>query len=100
MVVLDDLEQPSSSHQTSERNGEPVRKKCMLEKLLDTTFSDSADSSVTVSHNELVMAELSRYKSEPVLELKKNHWSGGTSIPQLVSHGTEIFRGGGNICSI
>ena len=40
-------------------NGEPVRKKCMLEKLLGTSFSDSGDSSVTVSHNELVMAKLS-----------------------------------------
>ena len=47
LVVLDDLEQPSSSHQTRERSGEPVRKKCILEKLLGTTFSDSADSSVT-----------------------------------------------------
>ena len=63
------LEQSSSSHQTSEGSSEPVRKKCMLEKILGTTFSEGADSSVTVSHNELVMAEISRYKSEP-LELK------------------------------
>jgi len=52
----------------------------MLEKLLGTFFSDSTDTSVTVSYNELVMAELSRYKSELILELKgkpldwrKNH---------------------------
>ena len=28
-VVLDDLEQQSSSHQISESSGEPVKKKCM-----------------------------------------------------------------------
>ena len=43
----------------------------MLEKLLGTCFSDNGDSSVTVSHNELVMAELRRYKSEAVLELNE-----------------------------
>ena len=42
---------------------------CVLEKLLGTSFSDNGDSSVRVSHNELVMAELTRYKSEAVLEL-------------------------------
>ena len=74
MVILDDS--PNSHQttanettQTSDSNGGPVRKKCMLEKLLGTSFSDNGDSSVTVSHNELVMAELSRYKSEAVLEL-------------------------------
>ena len=45
------LKQSSSSHQTSEESGEPVKKKCMLEKLLGTTFSESTDNSVTVSLN-------------------------------------------------
>ena len=57
-MILDEL---SNSHQTtanettqtSVSNGEPVRKKCMLEKLLGISHSDSGDSSVTVSHNEL-----------------------------------------------
>ena len=69
LVVLDNLKQSSSSHQTSQRGGEPVRKKCMLEKLLCTTSLERAHSSVIVTHNELVMAELSHYKSEPALEL-------------------------------
>ena len=52
-------------------NGEPVRKKCMLEKLLGDTFSNNnLESSVMASFNELVLAELSRYKAEPLLELK------------------------------
>jgi len=42
----------------------------MLEKLLGTSFSDNTDTSVMVSYNELVMAELSRYKSQMILELK------------------------------
>ena len=41
----------------------------MLEKLLCTTSLESAHSSVIVTHYELVMAELSHCKSEPVLEL-------------------------------
>ena len=64
--VQADQEQTSSG-----TSGEPVRKKCMLEKLLGDTFSNNhLDNSVTVSFNELVQAELSRYKSEPLLELK------------------------------
>ena len=54
VVAVDDLEQPSSS-QTNKRSGDsggPVRNKCML---LGTTFSDNANTSVTVSHSELVM---------------------------------------------
>ena len=73
VVAMDDLEQTSSS-QINERSGDsgvPVRKKCMLEKLLGTTFSDNADTSVTVSYSELVIAELSRYKSQPILGLKR-----------------------------
>ena len=69
---MDDLEQPSSS-QINKRSGDsgaPIRKKGMLEKLLGTTFSDNADTSVTVSYSELVMAELSCYKSELILGLK------------------------------
>jgi len=42
----------------------------MLEKLLGTSFSEHIDTSVAVSYNELVIAELSHYKSEPILELK------------------------------
>jgi len=52
----------------------------MLKKLLGTSFSEHTDTSVAVSYNEMVMAELSHYKSEPILELKgkplewwKNH---------------------------
>ena len=63
-----DRDQEQTSSGTS---GEPVRKKCMLEKLLGDTFSSScSDNSVTVSFNEIVQAELCRYKSEPLLELK------------------------------
>ena len=48
------------------------KKKCALEKPLGDTFSSAnPDSSLSVSLNELVLAELSRYKSEPVLELKE-----------------------------
>ena len=68
LIVLD--EQPPDSGHNRGDSGEPVRKKCMLGKLLGTSFSDSSDTSVTVSYNELVMAELSRYKSEPILKLK------------------------------
>ena len=78
LIVLD--EQPPDSGHSRGDFGKPVRKKCMLEKLLGTFFSNSTDTSVTVSYNKLVMAELSRYKSEPILELKgkpldlwKNH---------------------------
>ena len=69
VVAVDDLEQTSSS-QTNKRSGDsggPVRKKCML---LGTTFSDNADTSVTVSHSELVMTELNHYKSKPILQLR------------------------------
>ena len=67
LMVLDEHEQPPDGDHSS---GEPVRKKCMLEKLLGTSFSENTDTSVTVSYNELVIAELSCYKSEPILELK------------------------------
>jgi len=75
LVVLDDTdERPPDGHHSSGDSGEPVKKKCMLEKLLGTSFSEHTDTSVAVSYNELVMAELSRYKSEPILELKgKSH---------------------------
>ena len=76
--VLD--EQPPDSGHSRGDSGEPVRKKCMLEKLLGTSFSENTDTSFTVSYNELVMAKLSCHKSEPILELKgkpldwwKNH---------------------------
>ena len=50
----------------------PHTKKCALEKLLGSTFSSvNPDSWFPVSFNELVQAELSRYKSEPVVGLKK-----------------------------
>jgi len=52
----------------------------MLEKLLGISFSEHTDTSVAVPYNELVMAELSHYKSEPMFQLKgkplewwKNH---------------------------
>ena len=42
------------------------KKKCCLEKILGNTFSVvNTDSSLSVSFNELVLAEVSRYKSEP-----------------------------------
>ena len=48
------------------------KKKCALGKLLGDTFSSTnPDSSLSVSLSELVLAELSQYKSEPVLELKE-----------------------------
>ena len=77
--VLEDTEPLASSSQvqadqkqtSSETSGEPVRKKCVLEKLLGDTFSsDHLDNSVTVLFNELVQVDLSRYKAEPLLELK------------------------------
>ena len=82
-VVLEDTEPLANSCETDQSqtssnmnsctgtNGEPVRKKCMLEKLLGDTFSNNnLESSVMASFNELVLAELSRYKAEPLLELK------------------------------
>ena len=48
--AVDGLKQPLSS-QINNRSGDsgaPVRKKCMLEKVLGTTFPDNADTSVTV----------------------------------------------------
>ena len=81
-LVLEDTEPLANSCETYQSqtssnmssytgsNGEPVRKKCMLEKLLGDTFSNNnLENSVMVSFNELVLAELSRYKSEPLLEL-------------------------------
>jgi len=53
----------------------PPKKKCVLEKLLGSTFSQTAENSeslLSVLFNELVRAELSWYKSEQVLELKEN----------------------------
>ena len=82
-VVLEDTEPLANSCETDQSqtssnmnsctgtNGEPVRKKCMLEKLLGDTFSNNnLESSVMASFNELVLAELSRYKAESLLELK------------------------------
>ena len=82
-VVLEDTEPLANSCETDQSqtssnmnsctgtNGEPVRKKCMLEKLLGDTFSNNnLESSVMASFNELVLAELSHYKAEPLLELK------------------------------
>lgn len=49
-------------------------KKCALEKLLGDTFSTlnaSCDSSFSVSLTDLVVGELTRYKAEPVAELKE-----------------------------
>ena len=99
-MVLDEHEQPPDGDHSS---GEPVRKKCMLEKLLGISFSENTDTSVTVSHNELVIAELSRYKSEPTLELKgkplewwKDHQH---SYPNLSCMAKKIFRDSGNISS-
>ena len=44
----------------------------------DTFSSVNPDSSLSVSLNELVLAGLSQYKSEPVLELRKSHWKSGS----------------------
>lgn len=61
-----------STEDTSEESDHPSpAKKCALEKLLGDTFSTNPDSSLSVSFGELVLAELSRYKSEPVLDLKE-----------------------------
>ena len=51
----------------------PPKKKSALEKLLGGTFSVSGtDSSLCVSLNELTLAEVSRYKSEPILDLNES----------------------------
>ena len=76
----------------------------------DTFSFANHESSLSVSLNELVLAELSRYKSEPVLELKekplewwKSHHQ--SYIPPSSQHGTEatslpserLFSTAGNI---
>ena len=65
----------SEEHQsTAESSTESKSKKCVLEKLLGDNFTANAtcESSFSVSLTDLVvLGELSRYKSEPVLELKK-----------------------------
>ena len=89
------------------------KKKCALEKLLGDTFpSANHESSLSVSLNELVLVELSRYKSEPVLELHVNEkplewWKSHhqSYIPPSSQHGTEatslpserLFSTAGNI---
>ena len=62
----------SSSNAVSESS--QSIKKCALEKLLGDTFSTlnaSCDSSFSVSLTDLVVGELTRYKAEPVAELKE-----------------------------
>ena len=76
----------------------------------DTFSFANHESSLSVSLNELVLVELSRYKSEPVLELKekplewwKSHYQ--SYIPPSSQHGTEatslpserLFSTAGNI---
>lgn len=64
----------SEEHQsTAESSTKSKSKKCVLEKLLGDTFTANAtcESSFSVSLTDLVLDELSRYKSEPVLELKE-----------------------------
>ena len=65
----------SSTGQESELSeGSPTKKKkTCLEKLLGEKFQTEPQSTgvVTVSRDELVQAEVSRYKSEPILRLSK-----------------------------
>jgi len=77
--VLEDTEPMASSSQvqadqeqtSSGTSGDPVKKKCTLEKLLGDIFSNNRlDNSITVSFNELFQVEFSHYKSESLLELK------------------------------
>lgn len=60
-----------SAESSNDSNHPPPTKKCALEKLLGDTFSSNRESSLSVSLNDLVLAELSRYKSEPILEVKE-----------------------------
>ena len=66
--------QPVSSSTGQESEGSPTKKKkTCLEKLLGEKFQTEPQSTgvVTVSRDELVQAEVSRYKSEPILRLSK-----------------------------
>ena len=101
LIVLG--EQPPDSGHSRGDSGEPMRKKCLVGKLFRSSFCDNADSSVTVSYNELVMAELSRYEFELILELKgkplhKSVEKLSALIPKFITHGSEVFSSSGNIC--
>ena len=65
----------------------PPAKKTALEVLLGNFFSENPVTSVTVTFTEIVMAEVSRYKYEPLLPLKMkiSEWwrSHSPSYPNL-----------------
>ena len=77
--------QPVHSSSERESDSSPARKKCCLEKLLGEKFQTEPQSTgvISVSHDELVQAEVSRYKSEPILWLSKNLWNGGVLANML-----------------
>ena len=58
----------------------------------DTFSSVNPESSLSVSLNELVLVELSRYKSEPVLELKKKPLERWKSHYQSYPHLANMAR--------
>ena len=86
------VSQPVHSSTERESDGSPAKKKkSCLEKLLGEKFQTEPQSTgvVTVSRDELVQAEVSRYKIEPILRLSKKPlewWSSRThAFPNLAT---------------
>lgn len=94
-ILLFESHVHSSTESDSEAPQPPPAKKSALQSLLGCSFSQNPDIAVTGSLIKLVRAEISRYKSAPVLALHEDplKWwkKHSSSLSKVINYGSQIL---------